>query len=65
MNTTNGDGTPLEQKPLDGRSMRLAAMREEIRRGVEDPRPSIPAEEVFVRLEALYAADTREAGRGQ
>lgn len=63
MNMTKDDGTPPEQAPQDGRSMRLAAIREEIRRAIGDPRPSIPAEEVFARLEALYTADRGEAGR--
>ncbi|MFG1225262.1 hypothetical protein [Xanthobacter wiegelii] len=65
MNMTKDDGTLPEQEPQNGRSMRLAAIREEIRRSIEDPHPSIPAEEVFARLEAFYAADKREAERGR
>ena len=39
-------------------------MREEVRRALDDPRPSVPAGDVFAGLEARYAKDMKAAKRG-
>jgi len=39
-------------------------MREEVRRALDAPRPSVPAEDVFAGLEARYAKDMKAAKRG-
>ncbi len=39
-------------------------LREKIREAYDDPRPSVPAEEVFERLERKHAARMRAEGHG-
>lgn len=47
-----------EQAALD------AYMREEVRKALEDSRPSIPAEDVFARLKRRHQEETKASGRG-
>lgn len=46
-----------EQEALD------AYMREHVRQALEDPRPSVDADEVFDRLKALHQTSRKAAGR--
>ena len=39
-------------------------LRAKVQAALADPRPSIPAEDVFARLEARYADDVKAAKRG-
>ena len=39
---------------------RLVAIREKVARSLADPRPSVPAEDVFDRVDALLAAYNRK-----
>jgi antitoxin ParD1/3/4 len=39
-------------------------LRTKIRESLDDPRPSIPADEVFDRIERKHAARMKAAGRG-
>ncbi|MEP9380287.1 type II toxin-antitoxin system ParD family antitoxin [Aquabacter sp. CN5-332] len=40
-----------------------AIMREEVRRAVEDPRPSLAGEDVFAKLEQRYQQDLKASKR--
>ena len=53
-------------RALDRERLALeAVMRARIAEALADPRPGIPAEEVFRRLEKKQAARLKAAGRGQ
>ena len=53
-------------RALDRETVALeAVMRARIAEALADPRPDIPAEEVFRRLEQKHAARLKAAGRGQ
>jgi antitoxin ParD1/3/4 len=39
-------------------------LRAKIRESLDDPRPSVPADEVFERIERKHAARMKAAGRG-
>jgi antitoxin ParD1/3/4 len=41
---------------------RLTAIRARVRRSLEDPRPSVPLEEAFDRIERLHAETVKERG---
>ena len=44
------------------REQKFAWMRERIQESLDDPRPSVPAEEVFDRLEAKYRKMPEDLG---
>ncbi|QRG10288.1 type II toxin-antitoxin system ParD family antitoxin (plasmid) [Xanthobacter dioxanivorans] len=47
-----------EQAALD------AYMREEVRKALDDTRPSVPSEDVFARLKRRHQEEAKAAGRG-
>jgi len=49
------------QKQEDEHQERLASIRARIQRSIDDPRPSIPAEEVFDRLKKMHQRDLKAA----
>ncbi len=49
------------QKQEDEHQERLASIRARIQRSIDDPRPSIPAEEVFDRLKKLHERNSKAA----
>ena len=49
------------QKQEDEHQERLASIRARIQRSIDDPRPSIPAEEVFDRLKKLHKRNLKAA----
>ena len=53
------DSLRLLEEREEQRKAKLAALREDIRRGVESG-PGIPAEQVFERLEAKYGGGSRK-----
>jgi antitoxin ParD1/3/4 len=42
---------------------RLAAIRARVRRSLDDPRPDVPLEEAFERIERLHAASVKSRRR--
>ncbi len=49
------------QKQEDEYQERIASIRARIQRSIDDPRPSIPAEEVFDRLKKMHQRDLKAA----
>lgn len=48
----------------EGKTARIARLRREIEEAFDDPRASIPAEEVFERLTARHQERAKAASRG-
>ena len=49
------------QKREDEHGERLASIRARIQKSIDDPRPNIPAEEVFDRLKEMHEANLKAA----
>ena len=49
------------QRQQDEHEERLASIRARIQKSVDDPRPSIPAEEVFDRLKKMHEQNLKAA----
>ncbi|MEZ2332980.1 type II toxin-antitoxin system ParD family antitoxin [Mesorhizobium sp. RCC_202] len=50
------------QREEDEHAERMASIRARVKASIEDPRPSVPLEEVDARLRELVAQRTRAAG---
>lgn len=56
------DGLRMLQEADALREQKLARMREKIQESLDDPRPAVPADEVFDRLEAKYRKMAEDQG---
>jgi antitoxin ParD1/3/4 len=56
------EGLRMFQEAEALREQKLAWMREKIQESLDDPRPPVPAEEVFDRLEAKYRKMVEDHG---
>ena len=57
------DAVRVWQRQRSEDAERLAAIRTRVRRSLDDPRPSVPLDEAFDRIEKLHA-DTVKGRRG-
>lgn len=55
-------GLALLEEKSRAREEAVASIRAKVQESLDDPRPSVPAEDVFARLEAKHEA-RRKAGR--